>query len=81
MSLAKLSSKSQIVLSASIRRQLDIHPGDELEIAAEDNVITIRKATQSATAALDRCGDKIWEHYAVELDEQRMGCEHPMQFI
>ncbi|MCD6187918.1 MAG: AbrB/MazE/SpoVT family DNA-binding domain-containing protein [Desulfuromusa sp.] len=71
MSLAKLSSKSQIVLPAPIRRQLNISPGDELEIAADDNVITIRKAARSATAALDSCGDKIWKHYDAELDEER----------
>jgi len=71
MSLAKLSSKSQIVLPAPIRRQLNIRPGDELEIAADDNVITIRKAARSATAALDSCGDKIWKHYDAELDEER----------
>ncbi len=71
MSLAKLSSKAQIVIPAPIRRQLNIKPGDQLEITAEDNVITIRKTPQSATDALDECSDEIWENYEKELDEAR----------
>ena len=71
MSLAKLSSKAQIVIPAPIRRQLNIKPGDKLEISAENNVITIRKTPQSATDALDACGDKIWKNYEKELDETR----------
>ncbi|OEU71846.1 MAG: hypothetical protein BA864_06030 [Desulfuromonadales bacterium C00003093] len=71
MPRAKLSSKAQIVLPAPIRRQLNIKPGDELEISAEDNVITIRKSPQSATDALDACGSDIWRDYEKELDEAR----------
>lgn len=71
MPLAKLSSKAQIVLPAPIRRQLDIKPGDELEISAEDNVITIRKSMQSAANALDSCGSDIWQNYEKELNEAR----------
>jgi len=69
--LAKLSSKSQIVLPAKIRRQLDIKPGDKLEISAENNVIMIRKSTQSAVDALDACSSDIWHDYEKELDNER----------
>lgn len=71
MSLAKLSSKAQIVLPAPIRRQMDIKPGDELEISVEHNTITIRKAPQSAANALDACGSNIWQGYDKELAEAR----------
>jgi len=71
MSLAKLSSKSQIVLPASIRRKLNILPGDHLEITADEDIITIRKAPVSATEALDSCGGKIWRGYDKHLDQAR----------
>ncbi|MCF6267926.1 MAG: AbrB/MazE/SpoVT family DNA-binding domain-containing protein [Desulfuromusa sp.] len=71
MSRAKLSSKSQIVLPASIRRQLNINPGDKLEITAENNVIMIRKSPQSALDALDSCSSDSWHNYAEELDNER----------
>ncbi len=71
MPLAKLSSKSQIVLPAKIRQQLDIKPGDKLEISAENNVIVIRKSSQSAVDALDSCGSDIWHDYEKELDNER----------
>ena len=71
MPLAKLSSKAQIVLPAPIRKQLNIKPGDNLEISAEGNVITIRKAPQSATEALDACSSDIWHDYDKELSDAR----------
>lgn len=71
MPLAKLSSKSQIVLPAQIRRKLNIKPGDKLEISTEDNVIMIRKSPQSAVAALDACSSDIWHDYEKELDKER----------
>jgi AbrB family looped-hinge helix DNA binding protein len=71
MTLAKLSSKSQIVLPAKIRRQLDIKPGDKLEISTEDNVIMIRKSPQSAVDALEACSSDIWHDYEEVLDNER----------
>ncbi|MEA1991614.1 MAG: AbrB/MazE/SpoVT family DNA-binding domain-containing protein, partial [Thermodesulfobacteriota bacterium] len=47
MPLAKLSSKSQIVLPAKIRRRLNIRPGDMLEITAKQGCVTIHKAPVS----------------------------------
>lgn len=76
MALAKLSSKSQIVLPAEIRRRLKIKPGDMLEIAEQGNVIVIRKAEKSALEALDACGSKVWKDYDKELEEAREGW-HP----
>ncbi|MDO3376778.1 AbrB/MazE/SpoVT family DNA-binding domain-containing protein [Geoalkalibacter halelectricus] len=71
MALAKLSSKSQIVLPAEICRRLKIKPGDMLEIAEGDNAIVIRKAEKSALEALDACGSKLWQGYDRELEEAR----------
>ena len=71
MPLAKLSSKSQIVLPASIRRKLGIKPGDKLEISANNNVISIRKAPCSAVDELDSCSSEIWNNYAGELNAAR----------
>lgn len=71
MSLAKLSSKAQIVLPAPIRRQLNIKPGDELEISVKDNVIMICKSPQSTVDVLDSCSSDIWRGYEKELDETR----------
>ena len=71
MPLAKLSSKAQLVIPAPIRRRLNIKPGDELEISADDNVITIRKSSQSAADALDACSSSIWRDYEKELNDAR----------
>ncbi len=71
MPLAKVSSKSQIVLPAAIRKRLKIQPGDELEITTTHNAIIIRKAAVSATEALDACGSDIWRGYEEELDRAR----------
>jgi AbrB family looped-hinge helix DNA binding protein len=71
MPLAKLSSKSQIILPEAILKRLKIQPGDELEITTKDNAIIIRKAAVSATEALDACGSDIWRRYEKELDQAR----------
>jgi len=67
MPLAKLSSKSQIVLPAKIRQHLNINPGDTLEIREENNRIVISKPPVSIVDALDQCGSEIWKDYAKEL--------------
>jgi antitoxin PrlF len=71
MALAKLSSKSQIVLPAEIRRRLAIKPGDMLEITDKDSRIIIRKAPLSFVDALDACTSEIWRGYDKELEEAR----------
>lgn len=71
MALAKLSSKSQIVLPAEIRRRLAIKPGDMLEITDKDYRIIIRKAPSSFVDALDACTSEKWRGYDKELEEAR----------
>jgi len=71
MSLAKLSSKAQVVLPAGIRRKLGIRPGDTLEIDTKGEAVTIRKAPSSYVDALEECSVALWHGYAEELDKAR----------
>lgn len=71
MPLAKLSSKSQIVLPAKIRRKLAINPGDLLEIQTENETIIIRKAPSSFVDALQECASPLWRGYEKELQKSR----------
>lgn len=71
MPTTTVSSKSQIVLPAEIRRALGIRTGDRLEVSVEGNHIVLRPATGSDTDALaELCGD-IWIGYADTLKTER----------
>jgi AbrB family looped-hinge helix DNA binding protein len=71
MSLAKLSSKCQIVIPAEIRLRMKIKPGDLLEITEEKKEIRIRRAPQSYVNSLENCISEIWQGYEAELDKAR----------
>ena len=71
MSLARLSSKSQVVLPAAIRRNLGFHAGDVLEIAQEGDHVVLRKAPGSYVDALSACCSDLWSGYGDELEEAR----------
>lgn len=44
-----LSQKGQIVLPAPVRQQLHLSPGDDFEVAVEDeDTITLRRISQPA---------------------------------
>jgi len=48
-----LSQKGQIVLPGAVRRQLNLSPGDDFEVAIEDEeTITLRRITQPANRGL-----------------------------
>jgi AbrB family looped-hinge helix DNA binding protein len=48
-----LSQKGQIVLPASVRDQLDLHPGDDFEISIEDDdTIVLRRISRPPNAGL-----------------------------
>jgi len=47
MSIAKLSSKAQVVIPADIRRKLGLRPGDLVELQARGDAVIIRKAARS----------------------------------
>ena len=71
MPTATLSSKSQLVLPAEIRRKLGIHPGDRLVVELEGDHAVIRKAPHSDVEALAIYRSEIWRDYAEELTEAR----------
>jgi AbrB family looped-hinge helix DNA binding protein len=71
MPIVKLSSKSQLVLPAEIRKRLAIKPGDLLQVTEEGNAIIMRKAPSSYVGELERCGSTIWKGYEAELTEAR----------
>ena len=71
MPTAILSSKSQFVLPAAIRRKLGIHPGDRLVVELEGDHAVIRKAPRSDVEALADYRSEIWRGYADELEQAR----------
>ncbi len=71
MSIATLSSKSQLVLPAEIRRKLGIHPGDRLVVELEGDHAVIRKRPHSDVEALAAYRSDIWRDYADEVQNAR----------
>jgi AbrB family looped-hinge helix DNA binding protein len=69
MPTATLSSKSQLVLPAEIRRKLGIHPGDRLVVELEGDHVVIRKPSHSDVATLAAYRSEIWRDYADEIQE------------
>lgn len=52
--MPKLSTKRQITLPAALCRELDVEPGDELEIFAADGRLTLIKKIRGAARGLLR---------------------------
>jgi len=71
MSHAKLSSKSQVVIPADIRRRLRVRPGDVLEMNIKDDSVIIRKAPASYVKELESCVSDLWQGYEKELQRER----------
>ena len=71
MTKTRLSTKSQIVIPISIRKLLDLKPGDMVEIDTEDERIIIRKAHSSALKQLEECISDVWKGYDEELNTMR----------
>ena len=71
MPTAKLSKKAQLVLPASIRRQLNIRPGDRLILEVKGDHVVLRKAPESDVDALRQYRSDLWKNYAEELDRER----------
>ena len=71
MPMATLSSKSQLVLPAEIRRKLRIRPGDRLIVELEGDHAVIRKAPHSDVEALAAYRSEIWRGYADKVEEAR----------
>jgi antitoxin PrlF len=71
MAHAKLSSKSQVVIPANIRRKLRVYPGDTLEMDIRDDSVMIRKAPASYLKELESCASALWRGYEKELQRER----------
>lgn len=71
MPSARLSSKSQIVLPAEIRRRLGLRPGDMLHIEEQNGRIVLQKAEGSAVRALEHCCSPLWQQAEAELQALR----------
>ncbi|MCB1869062.1 MAG: AbrB/MazE/SpoVT family DNA-binding domain-containing protein [Gammaproteobacteria bacterium] len=71
MATATLSSKSQLVLPAEIRRKLGIQPGDRLIVELEGDHAVVRKAPHSDVEELAAYRSAVWRDYADELQEAR----------
>ncbi|MCB1763524.1 MAG: AbrB/MazE/SpoVT family DNA-binding domain-containing protein [Gammaproteobacteria bacterium] len=71
MATATLSSKSQLVLPAEIRKKLGIQPGDRLIVELEGDHAVVRKAPHSDIAALAAYRSTVWRDYADELQGAR----------
>lgn len=72
MPTARLSSKSQIVIPAEVRRRLGLQPGDRLRVEVEDGRIVLTR--ESPLAALDRlrsAGTGRWKEAEEELERSR----------
>lgn len=76
MSIATLSSKSQLVLPAVIRRKLGIHPGDQLVVELEGDHVVIRKRDSSDVETLSSYRSNIWRDYADEIQHARDEWDH-----
>jgi len=71
MTITRLSTKSQIVIPISIRKRLNLNPGDMVEIDADNEQIIIRKAHSSALKQLEECISDVWKGYDQELNTMR----------
>jgi AbrB family looped-hinge helix DNA binding protein len=71
MPIARLSSKSQIVIPSELRKKLAIEPGDELMLEARDDSIVITRASSSALARLRALGGPIWKGASEQLQRDR----------
>lgn len=68
---ATLSSKHQLVLPAAVRKQLDIKPGDQIDVQVEGDKAVLRKAPKSYVQALVEISGPLWKGYARVLNRDR----------
>lgn len=71
MHSARISSKSQIVIPAEVRRKLGLHPGDVLDVEVEDDRIVLRKTPESWLERLAAFRGEHWEGVAEEIQRER----------
>lgn len=57
----KVSSKNQIAIPSSARRQLGIAPGDRLVVVVEDGVLMLVPEPIDPVSELQGLGQEIWD--------------------
>ena len=67
MPVAKLSSKSQIVVPAEVRRSLALSPGDTVVLEVVGDHAVLRRRGRSVVSELADLGCDLWKGYADEL--------------
>ncbi len=72
MTSARLSSKSQIVIPAEVRRQLGLNPGDRVTFVIEgDHVILKKQVDEDPLERLSALGGPHWRGAAEEIQRSR----------
>lgn len=71
MPRVRLSSKSQVVVPAEVRKILGVGPGDEIDFAHDGSQVVVRKAARSAVDRLAEFAGPRWQGYADELRRER----------
>lgn len=71
MKKAKLSSKSQIVIPADVRRALDLRVGDHLVVEIRGDQILLTPAPRSHADRLEALSGRAWKGASEELDRSR----------
>ncbi len=73
MPKVRLSSKSQIVVPAEVRRALGLEPGDVLNVDVEGEriVLTRGEAGDPFERLQSFVGDPVWNGYSEELERSR----------
>ncbi|MBW3630347.1 MAG: AbrB/MazE/SpoVT family DNA-binding domain-containing protein [Gemmatimonadetes bacterium] len=73
MPKVKLSSKSQIVVPAEVRRALGLEPGDVLDVEVlGDRMVATRSDSSDPLERLRSfAGDPVWKGYSAELERSR----------
>ena len=61
MQRVKIGTKHQIVVPASVRRELGVGPGDQLLLEVRDGVIVLAPEPTDPLDALRGLGRDIWE--------------------
>ena len=72
MTSARLSSKSQIVIPAEIRRKVGLKPGDRVTLVVEgDQVILKKQVDEDSLERLRALGGPAWKGAAEEIQRAR----------
>jgi len=74
MSRTTLSTKGQVVLPSSIRTQLGLVPGSELEVTTDGEAVILRRASRFGVVTLDDAvGCVKYDGPARSVDEMAAG--------